>query len=370
MSTKNKIIFLLSVLFAAFYSSPAHPEEHGWGALSILNSPGWQVKNSAYSAEGGALVLVSASAPRLVSPPVSVPASESVLEIILDSPSDGTGALGFGLSGGGVATRYFKLSPGRKVYSIYFGDIVRDGNIEGFVAEFYGGAGKEYRLESIRFFSPSPLELLRVLWDGFWEPETVKVSTINSITTPAFGPAPLPVILYGLIVITVAAALALRRLSGGRPLDRAGLSRAVTAAFFIAAVLLAARMDYNWVKLLGEESRTLSGKSTPEKIRVVNGPETSSFLSFIDFVKKSVPEGKTVAPAHLQPGERLATLARYYFLPVVTSSRPDYVWVYDDAGVYFDPLDSSLKKGGRVVAAPVRPYAAYSANSAVYESVR
>jgi len=103
---------------------------------------------------------------------------------------------------------------------------------------------------------------------------------------------------------------------------------------------------------------------------VINGPETAAFLSFIDFVKKSVPEGKTVAPANLQPGERLATVARYYLLPVVTSSRPDYIWVYNDAGVYFDPSDASLKKGGQVVAARVKPFTAYSANSAVYESVR
>lgn len=369
MGSKSKIIFLLSFLFVSVFSSPAYSEEHRWGASSILNQPGWQVLNSAYFADGDTLVLASDSAPRLASPPMNVPVSKDVLEIILESPADGTGGLGFGLSGGGVKIKYFKLLPGKKIYRIYLGDTVKEGSIQGFVAEFYGGAGKEYRLESIRFFSPTAPELFRVLWDGFWEPETIKVSTINSITTPAFGPLSLMVLLYILIVI-ITVALAGLRLLGGRPFDRRNFSGALAAAFFIASVALAVRMDYNWVLLRGEESRTLSGKSTSERIRALNGPETGSFLSFIDFVKKSVPEGKTVAPAGLPAGEQTAAMARYYLLPVVTSSRPDYIWVYNEARVYYDPVDSSLKKGGLVVAAPVRPFKAYSANSAVYETIR
>jgi len=370
MPTNNKIIvLLLAVFFVATLSSPASCLEKRWSAGSLGPGSGWQILNSEYSASGGALVLRSAAAPRLVSPAIEVPASESVLEIVLDSPADGTGAVGLALSGGSVVKKYFKLSPGKKAYRVYLGDSVKEGFVQGFVVEFYGGAGKEYRLDSIGFFKPSASGLLRVFWDGFMEPETIKVSTINSISTPSFGPAPLPLVLYGLVAV-ITAVLLVPRFFGRRPLDGPAVAGAVAAAFFISATALAARMDYNWIKLTEEESRTLSAKTMAEKIAELNGPETAAFLSFVDFVKKSIPDGKTVAPAGIASGERLPTLARYYLLPVLTSSKPDYIWVYNDPGIYYDPADSSLKKGSKVIASKVKPFKPYSVYSAVYETIR
>lgn len=371
MRIKTGVIFLITFLFVALLGPEAYPAEYAWSGSSISEDRGWQVINSTSSVEDGALVLTSGTAPRVVSPVLNIPASESVMEITLVSPADGTGALGVGTAGGALVKKYFNVTPGRKVYGIYLGDDVKKGAIAGFVMELYGGAGKEYRLESVRFYKPSTAELLRVLWDGFMEPETIKVSTINSITTPSFGPVSLPVILYAfIIVITVAASLAWPRISGRRGPQGAYLTRAAALAFFIAAVMLALRMDYNWVKLRETESRTLSGKSAAGKVRELNGPGIGSFLSFVDFVRRSVPEGKTVAPAIEPAGGQRATMARYYLLPVITSSKPDYLWVYNDANVYYDPADSSLKKGGAVVAKRVRLYKAYLTLSAVYEVIK
>lgn len=371
MRTKTRIIFLLAFLFVALPGSDAYPAEYAWSGSSVSEVRGWQVINSASSVEGNALVLTSGTAPRVVSPRLNIPASESVMEITLVSPADGTGALGVGTSAGALVTKYFNITPGRRVYAIYLGDAVKKGAVSGFVMELYGGAGGEYRLESVRFYKPSTSELLRVLWNGFMEPETIKVSTINSITTPSFGPVSLPVILYAFIIVfTVAASLAWPRLSGRRGAQGAYLTRAAALAFFMAAVMLALRMDYNWVKLRETESRTLSGKSAAGKVRELNGPETGSFLSFVDFVRRSVPEGKTVAPAIEPAGGQRATMARYYLLPVITSSKPDYLWVYNDANVYYDPADSSLKKGGAVVAERVKLFKAYSTLSAVYEVIK
>ncbi len=371
MRTKTRIIFLLAFLFVALPGSDAYPAGYAWSGSSVSVDRGWQVINSASSVEGGALVLTSGTAPRVVSPQLNIPASESVMEITLVSPADGTGALGVGTSSGALVTKYFNITPGRKVYAIYLGDAVKKGAISGFVMELYGGAGGEYRLESVRFYKPSTLELLKVLWGGFMEPETIKVSTINSITTPSFGPVSLPVMLYAFIIVfTAAASLAWPRLSGRRGGQGAYLTRAAALAFFVAAVTLALRMDYNWVKLRETESRTLSGKSEAGKVRELNGPETGSFLSFVDFVRRSVPEGKTVAPAVEPAGDQRATMARYYLLPVITSSKPDYLWVYNDASVYYDPATSSLKKGGAVVAERVRLFKAYSTLSAVYEVIK
>ncbi|MBI5586823.1 MAG: hypothetical protein HY889_00475 [Deltaproteobacteria bacterium] len=368
MGPKRTIIFILALLFSLL-SSSARSEEYGWGAVAIVNHPGWQVVNSSYSVDGDTLVLTSDAAPRIVSPPLNIPASSDVLEIRLTSPSDGVGALGLGFPDGSIGTKYFKLRPGKRDYRLYLGDIVKKGRIQGFVVEFHGGEKKAYRLESIRFFKPSVPELLRVFLEGFSEPDIIKVSTINSVTTPAFGPLSLMALLYMFIIILTATLVGVR-LNGRKPLDKRYAVRAVVVSFFIGAVVLTVRMDYNWAEFWAQESRTLSGKSVAERIREVNGPEIGSFLMFIDFVKKSVPDGKSVAPATLPEGEQLAAMARYYLLPVKTSSKPDYLWLYNEAEVYYDPMTSSLKKNGVPIAAPVRPFKAYTANSAVYELIR
>lgn len=368
MGSKAKIIFLLFLL-AALLPKSALAEDYAWGPGELLNQPGWQIINSAYSFEGNSLVLTSDVAPRVSSPPLNIPSEDNVFEIRIDCPSEGVGALGLLTSDNGVVTKYFRLSPGKRLYRVYFGDSVRKGHIQGFVAEFYGGERKAYRLEAFRFFKPDVPELLRVLWSGFWEPEIIKVSTVNSVTTPSFGPLSLMSILYIFMAVIVAASIGWR-VRSGKPLDMRTVTFALIAAFLVGSVALAIRMDYNWARFWAGERATLSGKSVPERIRAVQGGEIGSFLMFVDFVRESVPAGKTVAPAARGEGDRLATMARYYLLPVRTSAKPDYLWVYGEKGLYYDPASLSLKTDETVVASGVRLFKNYGGSSAVYEVIR
>lgn len=343
----------------------------------VRDLSGWQFENVDEAAvEGGDLVIKGNAVTRIISPPgLNIPSSANVVRIRLRSRRDALCLFSFGtLNEGNAFQKPLKLrgveSGGTDAaeYRVYLGDLLRPGDrISGFGLEFRGMNEVRVKIDSIRFYEPTATELFGVFWDEFREPDFIITSTVNTVSTPAFGPVSFLTILYLLIVLTIAFAIIIALIKGKGL--REIIVKAAIVSFLAGGFIFAVRMDYNWLNIWLYDIKTLSGKDVGERVRVINNHDLDSLLDFIDLIKREVPPGKKVAPA--VPDEtRLKTYARYYLLPLKTSSRADYLWVYDEKGLYFDAATDSLKKADKVVASPVRLFKKFGDNAEVYEVIK
>ncbi|MFQ5735330.1 MAG: hypothetical protein ACE5GY_00525 [Thermodesulfobacteriota bacterium] len=333
-----------------------------YGARSLAS---WTVSGAQARLEDGALVLAGAH-PRLVSDGgLDVRPSASMARLRIDTVAgQATLWVAASLRGGRSRTfsKKFSTEAGPGEYRVYTGDVVPQGfRVSTVAVEFPGPA----RVSSISFDEPSSFEVLGAWWAGFWAPEPIGGFTINSVAGPRLGPVSFLPLLYD-ITIVLAAVIMVSLMALGRRLTAGAATSAVLVSMLAASFLFTLRMDYNWLRVWAADvSRTAT---TDERIRSLYSSyirDAGGFIDFTGFVKESVPAGASVRPLEA-PEEALATVGRYFMLPVLTSRDAPYVWTYNDPEVVYDAGQRALEKRGKVVAAPVLPYARFGDRGALY----
>lgn len=368
-------VFYLSVILVLFLSGLSNAET-GITFKDEESLSGWRIFGAASVRVSGSGVEVRSKAPvTFVSPErLYVPAEENALEVrgmfdgdylcVLYLNSDVTGK---------VYAKYFTINGGKdrpSSFRVYFGDRMQEGDsAAGFALGFLGRTPVDVRLESLRFFKPSYAARLSIYWEEFWRPEAVLVSTINFITTPAFGPVTLMHFSYAVAVAVFAAAYLLLPGRKSRDVSIRAL-KAGLVSFAVAGALFAGRMDYNWLRLWQNDIGYMGGIDLEERtvrLFTLNYEGFRDFYGFLNFLKARVPEGEKVRPAVKGEGDFLSSAARYFLLPLKTSHDARFIWVYQDPGIYYDDSRAALVKDGGVVASPVRPYAVWHQDAALYE---
>lgn len=255
---------------------------------------------------------------------------------------------------------------------VYFGKQKGGGSeayINDFAVEFYSTENINVRLDSLRLYEPGGLELVSILWEEFWRPDFITRAIVGFVATPAAGGIGLMTMLYVLAAITFASFVIFYRLSR-RPLSARRASSALVIIVLLAGVIFTVRMDYNWFTVWRDDLKTLSGVDVAERIRIVNNRNFDSFFDFIDFMKESVPPGRTIRPATIPLDSPMAAIARYYMLPLKESSEADLLWSFAET-LRLDPRTGALYDGeGKQIAPRAELFAEFAKNAAIYEVIK
>lgn len=206
------------------------------------------------------------------------------------------------------------------------------------------------------------VELAIALWEGFWRPDHINAATITTVATPDLKGVSFQVIL--LLIAALLIPVFLYVIS--RQHKDGALQKAFLFAFIAASLLFAFRMDYNWLVAWGDEAEKLSNKPTGERVRAVNNGYLNELLDQAEYMKRNLPEGAEVRLAGVEESSRLASLGRYYLLPIKSPADAGYIWTYRDRGFSLDASTKSLVKDGQVIAFPVRLLKDFGNGSAVY----
>lgn len=197
-------------------------------------------------------------------------------------------------------------------------------------------------------------------WGEFWSTEIIKGSTINYIETPHIGPLSLPALAF---LISIAAFIVLILVK--RNFSAASLKKAGLVSFLIGCAFFALRMDLNWLALLGGDFKTFTNPDMNVRIAATSGVDIKYFM---DFVKKTVPEGEEIREVKIDqydPAYTMTRLGNYYLLPVMTSSRGRFIWVYYFTDASYDAEAGILRVYGSFFRA--RPYATYKEGAYIFE---
>lgn len=205
-------------------------------------------------------------------------------------------------------------------------------------------------------------ELASALWEGFWRPSQINAATITTVATPLLKGVSFQLILFFIIALLIPVFL----YAASRARMEQALQAAVLFAFIAAGSLFAARMDYNWLVAWSDEAGKLSGKSTADRVKAVNNGYLDELMDQTGFMRQSLPEGAKVSLSGVDGTSRLASLGRYYLLPVRASSEAGYIWTYRAEGLSLDTASGSLMKDGQVVASPVRLVKDFGKGSALF----
>jgi hypothetical protein len=367
--TAKTIVLIVLLAISSFFPEDAVAVGALYGAEDLSL---WETVNASAIVEGQGLAIRGGSFAALSAPRgLGLPPDATIASI--EAANRGSGACVMSLFAGGVHVKDATLRRGGRdaafmVYDIYLRGPQR--GLSGPVIAFQC-ADVDVMVRSVRFFRPPPfsMEMLGVLWGEFWGGDAITAFTINSVAGPEAGPFSFPAMIHALLAASAVVSYAIIRVFRGAA-AREAASKAALAAFIVAGFAFAVRMDYGWLSVLRDETASLSGKETLDRVKAVNNGYLDRLLDFTEWVRRTVPPGAIVEPAALDGSSRFAALARYYLLPVRTSSGAGYLWVFGDEGVEFSPEDGSLMDGERVVASGVRPFATHGDGSALYERVR
>jgi len=245
----------------------------------------------------------------------------------------------------------------------------RDSHIKDFVLEFSGIENTSVRLDGIRIYEPSAAEIASILWEEFWRLDFVSINLVDLVVTPRAGGVGLMTILYVLTGIFFLSSLVFYRFSG-KAISYRKAGGTLIIISIAAGALFILRMDYKWAAMLRDDVKTLSGKDVSERIDIVNNRDFDNFFDFIDFVRASVPPGGTIRPAVMAEPTPLATMARYYLLPLENSRNADFLWSFGEV-LTIDPLSGGLYAAdGRLIAPKAGLFAKFADNAAVYKVIR
>jgi len=234
--------------------------------------------------------------------------------------------------------------------------------IDNFVISFSGSHNIKVRLDSLSFYEPTALGRLSLYWEEFWRPDFIIGTTVGFVTTPEAGGVGVLSMLYVFIGMTFIATI-IFYLAGGLGLSSRKAAKNFVIIFLLAGLLFAIRMDYNWLTIWRDDIKTLSGLKPEERIRI-------KILDFVNFVKRTVPAGRSVRPVDIGHDSPLATIARYYMLPTEDSSKARFLWSYGET-LRLDAASGALYDAdGNVVAPRVRLFARYSDRAAIYEVIK
>lgn len=373
---------ILSLLILLALPAFAGAREYAWDFDRSNGLAGWELSGAAGAVLTDRALRVTGTRPTMVSPAVGFDARGKVLMLRIKSPVRGAAAVGL-VAGRDIDRRLFDIVPteGFRDIRIYLGGLSpRGGRTYDRVVIQFPDTTKSLsplEVDFVRIDEPGPAGLLRAWWTGFWDVEFIdtRAATVSNVKTPRVGPVSFLTALYvfmALVFAAAAAASVYSRRASQAAVDTGGLvARAAFIAFMAGGALYTLRMDYNWLVMWGRDIEALSGRETRERTADRFGiyhRDFDVFLDFIDLVKSTVPEGAPVRPAVRPPGDTMGQLAKYFLLPVMTSDRARFIWVFDDGTVY-DPATLTLRKGLEVVAYPVREVARLGPRAALYEEV-
>jgi hypothetical protein len=372
---RHIITALIAAAFVLGLSSSSPAVEYRWEFSDFRARAGWVGENIRFLfVRDDSLVIKGSGIPRLISPfGVNIPSSSNMVWLRLKTPHRGPGTILLGSAAGKREyVKVFTLKGGvdYRDYRVYIGGAFPAGGvIERFALVFPAiSPTDEISVDFIRFYDPTPVEYISIWWGGFWEPDEIDGSTINSVTTPFVGPLSFMTVLYFLVAV-VSVAVVLRSYSKGAFRLESAL-RAVIVSFVVAGVAFTVRMDYNWLKVWQDDFTTLGGREVTERVPLVF-EGFADFFEFMDFLRDTVPRGGSLRPAAKPPHDIFAALARYYLFPVDTSESAEYLWVYHDADVSYDEADGTLKRGDKTLAAQVSLVSTFGGGrGAVYRIIK
>ncbi|MBI5233985.1 MAG: hypothetical protein HY880_06495 [Deltaproteobacteria bacterium] len=369
---KISIALLLTLVF--FPEDSFSFAREGWEFDSINDLEGWQTMDVASADIGkGALVITSAGAQsfRIISPALQeLPAKYDFIWLRLKSP-DGANAMLMqrGDASSKVFEKGFIIKPSDDFKDYLFAKdeiIPQDLKPKRFALDF--SDTQIVSVDFIRFASPTFSQMLAFWWQGFWDAEEINMGMVNFIDTPMFGPVSFAQMLYAVISLVVFTLIVIALLRK-KVITRDVVAKAVLTGFVIAGLFYMVRMDYGWLKIWQAEIGRFSGTTIEQRVSLLYKGELDEFFGFIRFIKTALPEGSKVRPASRRADMMYSLLARYYLLPVKTSTTADYIWTYDDPEVSFDEQRKVLLNKGEVVAYPARVFASYGSKAAIYEVV-
>lgn len=230
-------------------------------------------------------------------------------------------------------------------YTTNFKDFFAPGTIlEQFAIAFTGGGIIE--IDSIEIYEPSFIELyLNRLKQCLLAEEVIRGVTINTVTTPMVGRVTFPAFLYGFAVIISIGIIIIRK-----RFTINDISKAVIISFICIGFIFALKMDYNWLRIWQKDIKMLSGKKVEERIVMLEGAD---LYNFIDLAKKNIPPDKMARRITESGADYFAVKGKYYLMPIKTSKEGDYIVVYMDKTVAFDPVTKTVTKDGKIIASPV-----------------
>lgn len=203
----------------------------------------------------------------------------------------------------------------------------------------FGGLGLDrVELNYVRFYEPSLVQSVGILWMQFWNSSYAEAATVNFIDMPFVGGLSFLALLYIFIVLSTVCMIA-----AVRAVNVTALRKALIVSFILAGIIFALRMDYGWYTMWRLDKSALSRRSYEEKIMLV---DATGAYEFARMVTKLIPSDASV---RVECGT-LAEKVKYYLLPLKVSDRGRYVIVCSDSGVAYDPGEQVLKRGKAVVA--------------------
>lgn len=217
-------------------------------------------------------------------------------------------------------------------------------------------------VHSVTVKPASGIELASAVWESFWRPDYINAATITTVATPLFMGASFQIVLFFIVALLIPIFL----YAASKARLTMALQTALLFAFIAAGLLFSARMDYNWLVAWGDEAGKLSGRGIVERVKAVNNGYLDDLLEQADYMRRNLPEGAEVRLAGAEESSRLASIGRYYLLPVRTSADARYIWIYRYGGLSLDKASMSLMKDGKVVASPVRLVKDFGGGSAVF----
>lgn len=247
-------------------------------------------------------------------------------------------------------------------YMVNFKDFFAPETIlEQFAIAFTGGGIIE--IDSIEISEPSLIESSwNKLKQGFLTEEVIRGVTINTVTTPMIGSITFPAFLYGFaLIISIGIIIIRRRFTIN------DISKAVIISFICIGFIFALKMDYNWLRIWQKDIKMLFGKKVEERIVMLEGADLYNFISL---AKTVIPPDKMAKRITESGADYFAVKAKYYLMPIKTSQDGDYIVVYMDKTVAFDPVTRILSKGGKAIVSPVEMIYNYNNYGFIYRIIK
>jgi len=171
--------------------------------------------------------------------------------------------------------------------------------------------------------------------------------TINTVTlSPAFRS-----MLYFLIVLVFVGAMIVHVMRA-IPFRRAFAS-AVLATFFTAAVVSALQADIGWCSWLIVDEQKFGGRTTDEKLAVLEGP----LYEVIRNIRRIVRDDYAL----FSEDDYVRQRTEYFLLPLRKRERADNIIVLEDRLARFDPA-SGIFTRGEITIGHLKPVYAYGPN--------
>lgn len=193
----------------------------------------------------------------------------------------------------------------------------------------------------------------------FWDVSSIRGTTINFVDTPVIGSVSFLIPLYILLALIAAAIFFIVRRNRAQVRGNA-VARALIPAFAAAALLFAIRMDYGWYKMWQLDRKGPPPGSLDEGI----AEDLRTAYSFVLDFKKTVPPAEKIRILTDDMYDRM--VLKYYLLPVKVSGAANYIVVFSDNHVVFDPAGKILVQDGIVVEKNVALIASYEGKFFVF----